>query len=81
MPSKDHRSECLRLLIFCQLKDICYHLYNVDEVTATASLSPQSSASLGDASVVYVDSAASEPKTGKGYLDNEWLFEVDKKKS
>jgi len=42
----------------------------------TASLSAQSSASLPDASVVHVDSVASQPKTGMGYLCTESLFEV-----
>lgn len=45
-------------------------------MTATASLSAQSSASLADGSVVYVDSVAPEPKTGMGYLCNESLSKV-----
>ena len=49
---------------------------SLDEVTATASLSAQSSASLVDGSVVHVDSVASEPKTGMGYLCNESLSKV-----
>ena len=50
-------------------------------MTTTASLSAQSSASLPDASVVHVDSVASQPKTGMGYLYNELLFEVNDSQS
>ena len=50
-------------------------------MTTTASLSAQSSASLPDASVVHVDSVASQPKTGMGYLCNELLFEVNDSQS
>lgn len=50
-------------------------------MTTTASLSAQSSASLPEASVVHVDSVASQPKTGMGYLCNELLFEVNDSQS
>lgn len=50
-------------------------------MTTTASLSAQSSASLPDASVVHVDSVASQPKTGMGYLSTESLFDTEVKDS